>query len=138
MRKILTLLSIVAATVAVAAQVPKNPQKPGKWKVSMETEMPGMPMKMPAVTTEVCLTEEDIADPQKNVPKDQKSTCTISDYKVTGNTVTYTMTCPEQATKASAEFTYGADAYSGVLKMKMGEREMTQKHTGKWLGACTK
>jgi hypothetical protein len=138
MRRIVTFVCVVVVTAAVAAQTPKSPQKPGKWKVTMETEMPGMPMKMPVTTTEVCLTEQDLADPQKSVQSDPKSKCTVSDYKVTGNTVTWSMSCPDQKVTGTGEMTYAAETYTGTIKMKMADREVTQKHSGKWIGPCTK
>ena len=95
-------------------------------------------MKMPAVTTDVCITEADLAYPEKTVQNDPKSKCTVSDYKVTGNTVTWKMSCPDQNMTGVGEMTYQAETYSGTLKIKMGEREMTQKHSGTWVGACTK
>ena len=97
-----------------------------------------MPMKMPPVTSEACVTEQDLASPQNSVPSDPKSKCTVSDYKVNGNTVTWSMACPDQQMTGTGEMIYATDAYTGTMKMKMGEREMTQKHTGKWMGPCTK
>lgn len=138
MRRIVTLLCAVVMTAAVVAQAPKSPQKPGKWKVTVQMEMPGMPMKMPAVTSEACVTEQDLASPDKAVPSDPKSKCTVSDYKVNGNTVTWSMTCPDEQMTGTGEMTYATDAYTGTMKMKMGEQQMTQKSTGKWMGPCTK
>lgn len=138
MRRVLTLLCAVAMTAAVGAQAAKSPQKPGKWKVTMEMDMPGMPMKMPAVTSEVCVTEQDLTDPQKSVPKDPKSKCTVSDYKVKGDTVSWVIDCPTEKMSGTGEITYSADSYAGTMKMKVGDREMTQQYTGKWVGACTK
>jgi hypothetical protein len=129
------LIAVTTAAVAIAAQ---NPQKPGKWQVKMEMEMPGMPMKMPPITTEICLTEADIADPQKSVPKDPKSDCTVSDHKIKDNTVSWKMACPKQNMTGSGEITYEGDTYTGAVKMKMGDREMSTKYTGKWIGTCTK
>ena len=127
--------AIVAVTPAGAAE---NPQKPGKWKVSMQMEIPNMPIKMPPVNFEICLTEEDLKDPQKSVPNDPKSDCKVGDYKVDGNTVSWTVNCPKQKMKGTGEITYTDDSYSGGMKMLIGEQEMTTKYSGKWLGACTK
>jgi hypothetical protein len=138
MRKFISILGVVAVVTAVGAQAQKSPQKPGKWQMTMEMEMPGMPMKMPPVTTEVCVTEQDLADPQKAVPQDPKSKCTVSDYKVKGNTTSWKMDCPEEEMTGTAEMTYTENAYSGTMKMKMGDREMVSKVSGKWLGTCTK
>jgi hypothetical protein len=138
MRKLIPLLCALAV-VTVAAQTPKSPQKPGKWQVTLEMDMPGMPMKMKPITSEVCVTEQDLVDPQKNVPNDPKSKCAVTDYKVKGNTVTWTVNCPEQQMTGTGEMTYEGDTYTGHMKMTVAGREMTQKYTGKWLGAaCTK
>lgn len=138
MRKSLMFVCAIAVAAAAAAQTPKSPQKPGKWQVTMEMDMPGMPQKMPPFTTEVCLTEADLADPQRAVPKDAKSDCKVSDYKVKGNTATWAMECPSQKMTGTGEATFTGDSYTGSMKMAMGEQKMTMKHSGKWLGTCTK
>lgn len=138
MRKLIPFVCAFAV-VAASAQAPKRPQKPGKWQVTMEMDMPGMPMKMKPITQEVCVTEEELADPQKSVPSDPKSDCKVGDYKVQGNTVTWSMECPAQKTRGTGEFTYTGESYTGTMKMDAAGRQMTTKYTGKWLGAtCTK
>lgn len=140
MRK--SLLYVIAGLLALALVVPamaaENPQKAGKWQVKMEMEIPGMPVKMPPFTTTVCLTEEDLKDPQKSVPNDPKSQCTVGDYKIDGNTVSWTIDCPKQQTKGKGEITFTEDSYDGWMNMTVGEQEMTTKYSGKWLGACEK
>jgi hypothetical protein len=140
MRKPIAILCALALAAAAGAQTPKSPQKPGKWEVTLETEMhiPGMPVKMKPVTNEVCVTEQDLANPQRSVPGDAKSPCTISNYKVNGNIVTYDVDCPKQQTKGTAEITYSSDTYKGAMKMKWADKDVTTLYTGKWLGpACT-
>lgn len=129
---------LVAIMAIVPAQAADHPQKPGKWQMKFQMEMPGMPVKIPPITKDICITEEDLKDPQKSVPNDPKSKCTVSDYKVEGQTVSWTMECPEQNMKGTGSVTYTADSYSGQMKMTMGEQEMTTKYSGKYLGACTK
>jgi hypothetical protein len=136
------VLSAFAALVVMTAVMPaaaaENPQKPGKWKIAMQMEMPGIPIKIPPVNFEVCLTEEDLKDPQKSVPTDPKSDCKVSDYKIDGDTVSWTMNCPKQKMTGSGEITFDDESYTGSMKMKVGEQEMGTKYTGKWLGTCTK
>jgi hypothetical protein len=133
------VFAAIVAFVAVApASAVENPQKPGKWAITMQMEMPGMPIKMPPIKTEVCLTAEDLKDPQKSVPNDPKSKCTIGDYKVDGNTVSWSIDCPKQNMKGTGEITYTEDSYSGGMNMTVGEQQMKTKYSGKWLGACTK
>ena len=140
MRKYLPYaLTAVVAIVAVAPmRAADSPQKPGKWQVKMEMEIPGMPFKMPAVTQEICLTAEDVANPEKAVPKDPKQKCTISDYKVDGNTVSWSMDCPKEKTKGTGSITYTDSSYTGVMDMTVGEQSMKMKYAGKWLGECAK
>ena len=129
------LLALMFVMPAVAAE---NPQKPGKWQIKMEMEIPGMPMKMPPFTTTVCINEEDLKDPQKSVPNDPKSQCKVSDYEIDGNTVSWTVDCPKQQTKGKGEITFTDESYSGSMVMTVGEQEMKTKYSGKWLGACEK
>lgn len=138
MRKALVFVCALSAVAAVAAQT-KSPQKPGKWQIKMEMEMPGMPVKMPPITMEHCVTEADLADPQKSVPSnDPKSECKVSNYTVKGNTVTWSMDCPKQQMKGSGEITYTNETFDGTMKMSMSGKEMSTKYSGKWLGTCTK
>jgi hypothetical protein len=130
--------ALAAIAVVVPARAADHPQKPGKWQVKFQMEMPGMPFKMPPVTTEVCVTEEDLKDPQKSVPADQKKKCTVNDYQIDGNTVTWTIDCPKDHTSGNGQITFSEETYDGWMKMKMGEQEMTTKYSGKFMGACTK
>ena len=61
----------------------------GKWEITTKTEMVGMSMSMPPMTRTQCLTKKDL------VPQDsqQGSECKITDTKVVGNTVTWTIKC---------------------------------------------
>jgi hypothetical protein len=139
MRKVTPFVCVLSlAAIAAGAQTFKSPQKPGKWQIKMEMDVPGVPMKLPPITTEVCLTEADLSDPQKSVPTDPKSDCKVADYKVKDSTVSWSVDCPKQKTKGSGEITYAGDTFTGAMKMKMGEQEMATKYSGKWLAACTK
>ncbi len=141
MRRIVSAVCVAAVTIAVSAlagaQTPKSPQKPGKWQIKMEMDIPGMPMKMPPVTMEHCVTEEDLADPQKAVPSDPKSKCNVGEYKVKGNTVSWTVDCPQQKMTGAGEITYTDTTFDGHMKMKVAAQEMSTKYSGKYLGACT-
>jgi hypothetical protein len=130
------LLAMTFSSLAQAADHP--PQKPGKWRLTIQMEMPGMPMKMPPITRDICVTEDDINDPQKAVPNDPKNPCKVSDYKVDGNKVSWTVDCPKQKTTGTGEMTFADESYTGWTKFKMGEQEMTQNYSAKWLGACDK
>jgi Protein of unknown function (DUF3617) len=136
MKKALLLMILIAAVATVGFAA--SPQKAGKWQSTMQMEMPGMPVKLPPFTVTTCLTEEDVKDPQKSIPKDPKSDCKIGDYQVDGNKVSWTMECPKQNLKGTGTITYSDDAYTGQMDMAMGEQQMKMKYSGKYLGACDK
>jgi len=141
MRKCVTNALAAAALVVlgVSAQAAENPQKPGNWRMTFQVDMPDLPMKIPPVTKEICVTEEDLKDPKKSLPSnDPKSQCEINDYKISGNVVSWTMNCPKQDMKGQGTITYSGDTYDGALKMTVGEQEIKTKFSGKWLGACSK
>lgn len=135
---------LLALSATAFAQAPR---RDGKWEVTMQMEMTGMPAKMPPFTTEQCVTKEQLSDPQRAVPQQPQrgggqTDCKYEDYKVTGSKVTWTMKCTTpQPMTGTGEITYTDNAYNGVMKMNM-ERggqpmQMTMKMTGKRIGDCT-
>jgi len=121
---------LATATVATAA----GPMKAGKWQMTVQMEMAGMPMKMPPMNFTHCVTKEQAEKPEP--PKQQNSDCKVSDYKLDGNTVTWSVKCEKQNVSGNGKITYSGDAYEGVSHLKMGDREMTQKYSGKRVGEC--
>jgi hypothetical protein len=138
-----TTLAIFICTAALSSFVSaQGPVRDGRWEVSMEMDMPGMPMKMPAIKTTQCVTKEQADDPNQSLPKgspDKNSDCKVTDHKMVGNKVTWTMECKgESAMKGQGEITYGTNAYDGWMKMTTEDGQMTMKYTAKRLGDCTK
>jgi hypothetical protein len=110
-------------------------------------EMAGMPAGMPPMTSIQCITTEEAADPQKMAPPMGRGRagrgggkCTVSDYKVVGNKVTYSVKCEgQQPMSGTGEYLYETDSYTGLMTMDMGGRgSMKMKSTGKRLGDCVK
>ena len=135
----LVVCALVAALAlpALAEETVKNPAKPGKWQWSIQMEIPGMPFKMPPVKFTTCVTEEDA---KSSVPQNQKDKdCKLADYKVKGNTVTWTVDCPKQKSKGKGEITYENDSMTGQMELENADGQtMTSKYSGKYLGACEK
>ncbi len=132
----------LAMSLLASAQ---GPRRDGKWEVTAEMDMPGMPMKMPPRTSTQCVTKEDVADPQKSVPTNNgprggNGDCKVSDYKMEGGKVTWNMKCEgEHPMTGTGEMNYGEDSFTGTMKMDHGGGQvMTMKYTGKRLGDCTK
>ena len=142
-----TVSVIALAMLATAAAITQARMRPGQWEVSMQMAMPNMPagIQMPVTTTTACVTPDQANDPASAVPRQGgrgrggKDDCKMTDQKVTGNTITYSMTCtsPDKMT-ATGEMTFtGDDSYTNTMKMVMAQGEMTMKMTGKRTGDCT-
>lgn len=123
-------------SVTIFAQVRRD----GRWQVRMDMSMPGMPVG-PGVTTIECITPKDAEDPQKATPHGRNGPtpgdCTISDYKISGNKVSWSMKCTgRDAMSGTGELLYAGDTYTGVVKMASGRETMTLRYRGKRLGDC--
>jgi hypothetical protein len=128
-------VAVSVAALALALPLFAGPQKPGKWSMTIETEMANMPMKIPPMTVETCVTPEQAEKPEP--PKSARSNdCKFSDYKIEGNTVSWTMSCEKQKLTGEGKITYSAESYEGAMHAKMGEMEVTTKYTGKRIGDC--
>jgi hypothetical protein len=148
-----TIAAVMGISAALAAQ---ELRMDGRWEVKTEMSMQGMPagMNMPATTTTQCVTKEEATDVSKAIQPPagrggQQSDCKMTDHKISGNKITYTMTCTTpQAMTATGEAVYTGDTYTSTMTMNMsmpgrggGAAQpvvMTTKATGKRLGDCTK
>jgi hypothetical protein len=113
----------------------------GNWEMTIKTEMEGMPIAMPATKHTVCITKEDLV-PQK---PEQNQDCKMTNQKVSGNTVTWTMKCKMDKTvvDSNGKITYKKDKFDGVINISMndphsGKMNMTQNMSGKRIGECKK
>ena len=146
-------LAAIAAVIGLSASAlaqGAGPRRDGKWEVKIQMNIPNLPVAMPATTTTQCITPEEAADPKKMAPPQAPQgrggnppKCEMTDYKVAGNKVTYTMKCePPQAGTMTGEFVYGTESYEGTVKMDMDRggqpMSMTMAYSGKRLGDCTK
>src|SRR4030066_478398 len=61
----------------------------GLWEITTVSEMPGMPA-MPSVKQNQCMTNKDYVPHSK---EEKDNSCTVSDLKANGNTVTWKMEC---------------------------------------------
>lgn len=109
----------------------------GLWEIRSQTEMPGMPMKLPASTIRHCYTKEDVKDQKRMVNTDKN--CKMTEYKVTGNKATWAMVCTgEQSGTFSGVTIFSKDAYTSTMKMKSQGYSMTMRVQAKRIGECPK
>ena len=113
----------------------------GLWKMTVHTEMSGMPLPMviPDTTFTQCITKKDL------IPKDQKGkdkNCQITEQKISGDTVSWVMECQgETKMKAVGSATYHGNTFEGTTNVttmvpQMGTVKMKQHIKGKWVGGC--
>ena len=130
----------------------KGKVKEGQYETTMEMDMsgiPGMPkgMGMQKSTFSHCVTAEDIEKGRvtKGGGRDGKSpeNCEVKDFKMSGNTASYTMVCkggPDMT--ADAKMTFVDNGYDMDMKMAMNQggqvMNMNQKMQSRRVGDCRK
>jgi hypothetical protein len=114
----------------------------GLWEITSKMEMPGMSMQMPARKHTQCLTKKNML--KTMVPKEQtqEEECKITDQKISGNTVTWTMKCSgEDAMDVNGKTTYNGDTFKGTITMisndpDEGKMKIINHISGKRIGEC--
>lgn len=133
---------VLGGVVAGVLGAQPHPMRPGEWEITTVMEMPNMPMKMPEMKMTQCVRAEDLKDPATSMmgggPGGKPASgCKVSDYKTSGATISWKMTCPPpQSFDGAAEMTFKGDSYTGNMTMKTDNGTMTMKLSGKRLGEC--
>jgi hypothetical protein len=138
-RSAIAAATFLALGIGLLAQAP---MREGLWEITMQMQMPDMPVAMPPMKMTQCITAEDLKNPGRALPKgppDEAAKCEINSYKVDGNKVTWKLTCkdPDPVT-GEGEMTASADQYEGRMKMSAAGNEFTMKISGKRVGDCKK
>jgi hypothetical protein len=135
--------AVTGLTAAATAQ--QMPRQDGLWKVQVQMEMPGMPMQLPPISMEQCVTPEDVKDPMRAVPPSgpagnpNSPDCKMVDYQTVGNKVTWKMECTgSQKMTGVGEMVYTDDTYAGSMTMTTDGKTMMMKLNGVRLGDCSK
>lgn len=139
-------LAAAAASLALAGAVQAQQLRTFKagsgpdelWDTTMKMEMPGMPIAMPAQTSQICLRKDRKAE--DTIPR--QDDCRLVDSKTVGNKVTFTMDCEgKEPMIVQGEITSSPNAYDGKMRMKSKRKgddtEFTQVFSGRKVGACT-
>jgi len=123
------IILIIISNPAVATNM-----QPGKWKMTTQVEMPGMPIKMPQITYHKCLTKKDLV-PTRNKTD---SRCKMIYKKITDDNLTWKMKCDSQKSRSTMEgkVTYTGKTMKGTIDMNNGGQHMTQRISGQWVGTC--
>lgn len=116
------------------------PINEGKWEVTTEVVMEGMPFKMPPTKTTQCITKENM------VPRNsgKNGSCKVLDQRVSGSKVSWRVKCVDShgTTDGEGEITYSGETYKGTMNTKMTDKtgktqSMKAKYTGRRIGDCS-
>ena len=137
-RALVGLLLLILLPVPVFAA---GGMQPGLWEVTTRMEMTGMPIQMPAQTVRHCYTREDVEKGERTVPRSDDKDCKIKDYKLRGNTASWSIVCTGQnAMSGTGTMTVNPTSFSGKSTFKMrgnGDAIDAVSHmSGKRIGDC--
>ena len=130
------LLALVCTLIVSFPASAKN-MKPGKWQLTVQTEMPNAPVTPPPMSFTKCISKED-AESNEPPKMSRDNDCKVSDLKVDGSTVSWKVSCEKSGATGSGSVAYSGDSYSGSLKLNVHGQDMTTKFSGKYLGDCDK
>lgn len=106
----------------------------GMWEITVNFEIPGMPMKMPPSTYTQCIKKN------QAVPRDEQpgQECVSKDVTTKGNTVTWTVVCNNQGGQMTGkgQVTYHKDKMDGRMTMEGQGMNMISHFKGHRIGAC--
>jgi hypothetical protein len=133
-------LTFVASALALAFAAGSNADplmNPGKWTMTVTVTVKDAPIELPPKTITQCITPEQAANP---VPSEDSGDgqCKMSNYKIDGNVVTWSVYCEKQNMSGHGSITYAGDSYEGVVKMKSDLIELEQTLRGERVGDCEK
>ena len=130
-----TVISLVVVSHALA----EGALREGKWEMTTQMQMPGVPMQLPATTRTQCVTKAQQDDPASTLPSgspDPQADCKASDYRQDGKKVTWKLTCTgSQPMTGQGSIVVDGDRYDGTM-MTMDQGSMTMKCAGKRVGDC--
>lgn len=96
MRSLLAIVTLTTiATLSLAQSPPKvKEMRPGMFSYTVETEMKGIPFKVPPTTFTHCVTAKDLDEGRAlQGQKDAGMECKYTDIKTTGGRYQFTATC---------------------------------------------
>jgi hypothetical protein len=135
LKKLAAASLILFAFISISFAASGLNMQEGLWEITTKTQMPGM--DMPPMTHTQCLTKKDFV-PQGSKQPGQE--CNITNVKVIGNTVTWSIDCESQGgkMKGTGKTTYSGNSFKGTMTMSMPQVNMniTSQICGRRIGDC--
>jgi len=109
---------------------------PGQWEFTMTTNGETSSVKT-RITPEIAASANgDTRSAREAARRGVGTTCTISEFNVEGNVVSYSMKCAD--TTIGSTSTYHGESLEAVMKTKRGIAETTTAVKARRLGVCPK
>ncbi len=136
-KKTVMLVVVFSITLSLGTAFAAGPNmKPGKWEITTQTEMEGMPMSIPPVTHTQCIMGDELI-PQS---QDANSECVVSDMEISGDTVSWKIVCSGQngGMEGTGKIIYSGDSMEGTMDMVIQGAGMQVKNkiSGRRIGDC--
>jgi Protein of unknown function (DUF3617) len=134
------LLFALAMIAPTASAVP--PMLPGLWELRVATTI--AKREMPPLTNRECLTQADIDDPLKTLPRPEGD-CKLTNIKTSGGRTSYDMACKLDAlsVRGHMEIVTSAESYDGMNDLTFDGVGVKNERgvvivNAKRIGECTK
>jgi len=135
-KKMFMMVLLFSITLCLGTAFAGPNLNPGKWEITTQTEMAGMPMSIPPVTHTQCLKGKDLIPQSQEAGKE----CQVTDIKTSGDTVSWKIVCSGQngRMEGTGEVTYSGDRMEGVMNMVIQGAGMQVKNkiSGQRIGDC--
>ncbi|NLC71732.1 MAG: DUF3617 family protein [Desulfuromonadaceae bacterium] len=133
------LLAFFLLPLPVSGQsYPEVNMKEGLWEITSEFKMPGMPMAIPPMTHQQCISKKDLANAMNQAGQENQQ-CRTANLTIKDDKVTYDIECGagENATRGHAVFAYSSEKMTGTMKTSGPQgMETTTNFTGRRIGDC--
>ena len=130
--------AFLAAIVLMLAAAPLSAadrMQPGMWEFTSTGNGETHTFKHCVTPEETGSVNGDTRSARANAARRAAGHCTITDFNINGNTVTYAMVCDKTSVRSTA--TYRGDTFEAALKTKTeGAAEVATRVTAKRLGVC--
>jgi Protein of unknown function (DUF3617) len=126
------VLAVLASPWVFRAGAADPPAKGVLWETTSQPSMEGMPMQLPANTVKVCVAKESTEPPGAST---SQGNCKNTHFVRSGDKVTWDVQCSGPTMTGTGEIVYaGKDSYSGAIRLKSEQGNMTVKLSGRKLG----
>jgi hypothetical protein len=130
-----TALLAAALTLTAAPLFAADRMMPGMWEFTSTANNETHTFKHCATPDETASVNGDAKSARANAAKRAAGHCTITDFNINGNTVTYAMVCDKTSVRSTT--TYFGTTFESALKTKTeGAAEVSTRVTAKRLGVC--